>query len=249
MRTVFSYLILLILLLSVNCSSGEIKYAIEPQLTLSEFKNLNWQQKCDYLQNNFNYNPLLESQPLIRAGLEDTEDKVIICTLRTKKKHEITGYRNELYLLSEHPDPMVRHLALVNLGFYQPEKADLEIIADRFSDSEWMVREEALRQVRRHPGEQSEKEIFYRVLVRLSEKNPNVIRELYHTLRWYDAERAYRFMLKRSYLAESDVELVFIMRELAATEKLSAYKRIRSIKNHSNSTVIKHEADKLLNRI
>ncbi|MCS6985353.1 MAG: HEAT repeat domain-containing protein [Leptospiraceae bacterium] len=213
---------------------------------LPGFAERNWQQKVELFE-------LWDSPPrreadltLIQLGLEEENAAVLVATLQYLMRYPVEEKKPSILHLLAHPESMVRWYALLALERLPPQAEDLSLVAARLSDKEWLVREAALRSFRRYAHEKKEKSYFYQIIFHLEERNPSVLREVYRTLLWYEDDRAFPYLLRRTYVARSGAELIATLEELLVTERPEVTSRIRAVARTHSRPDVRHAASQLL---
>lgn len=213
------------------------------KITLAEFNELDWQRQVETLEGMTGSSK--ENDGIIAASLSDDDDAVVIAGLECVLRLERDEFLPKATELLKSPDPIIRWRALLIVEKMSSDIEMLPRIAKLTNDKEWLVREAAYRALRKFKEEKKEKKYFYPVIFHLSEKNPQVVAEIYRTLVWYDDESAWPYVIKRSYHCKSAAELILVMRELARTRTREAQVRLKTL-TRSQSVIVRQEAALLL---
>lgn len=219
----------------------------KPPLTAEEFSLLDWQRQVEYLE------PMAyaarsisgEEARILATALNDDDSAVIIKALELVHTLGLKEYLPQAAELLNSSDPMIRWRALLVIEKLNGNDELLPQVAKLTGDREWLVREAAYRTLRTFNSERKNRTFFYTVLLRLNEKNPAVVAEIYRTLVWYDDESAWPYMIKRSYHCKSVSELILVMRELARTKTREVQIRLKTLAR-SQSALVRQEAAALL---
>lgn len=230
---------------SFSAKQEEVYYS---EKILPEFASFIWPKKVEVFELWPNAPRLPSDFKLLRLGLEDEHPAVITAALKVIVQFATSDFRKEILLLLNHPDNMVRWHAILALESLPVDEKDLPVIANKFTDNEWLVREAALRSLRRYTTEKYEKKYFYQILFRLEEKNPPVLSEVYRTLIWYEDERVYPYLLRRTYIAQTGAELIAMLRELSQTNRPDAINRIKFVARTHSRPDIRFAATELLRK-
>ncbi len=223
--------------------------AFPPSITVAGFSEKNWQEKVIYLRN-FKAAPVKPAQQEVyRHALEKEKPAVKLAALRRLIKFRAPGYKKQALKLTRHKSSMVRWHSLLYIEYQPAEQKDLRTVMRRMRDKEWLVRESAFRSIRRYPEEKEKKKYLNRLIFALREKNPNVLRQIYRTLRWYEDTKAFPFLYKRSYHGKRPAEMMVIMQELSYIKNPRVKFRLRQIARKSKSAVLRSEARRLLARL
>ena len=228
----------------LQCSAA--KEQLIPAKTLSEpeFLKLNWQEKVLFIKNELNTRAD-SSSSLVKLALKD-KPAIRNAIMNKLASEENLEYKNMVLENIDSKDNTVRWRVLKYLEAFEPDANDVEFLAMRFNDNEWLVREAAFRILRRYQAEKEEKKVFFKVILSLNEKNSDVLREIYHTLRWYEDPRAFPYLYKRSYFASNTVELLYIMREMSHYKNDRVYRRLRQIERKHPKAMVRNTARQLL---
>lgn len=233
-------------LLLLSCKSAPAangKNEQAKQITLAEFNELDWQRQVESLEGITSASK--ENDSIIGASLSDDDDAVVIAGLECVLRLERDEFLPVATELLKSPDPIIRWRALLIVEKLSSDPGTLPKIARLTNDKEWLVREAAYRTMRKFKDERKEKKFFYPVIFHLSEKNPQVVAEIYRTLVWYDDDSAWPYLIKRSYHCKSAAELILVMRELARTKTREAQVRLKTL-TRSQSVIVRQEAALLL---
>lgn len=235
----------------LQCESTQKKEVVAPGPVLSyeQYQQLHWQQKANSFTQRKAAPAHADDFKIFDSALEDDHEVICAAALEQIAEHKITRYHDKVSELLKSDSALVRYKALLALEALPLRPNDAAAIAGRFNDKEWLVREAAYRSVRRYTSELEEKKYFFQLLVELDEQNPTVLRELYRTLRWYNDDRAFPYIYRRSFLTTSEVELIFILRELARYNQPLARKRLVEAARTHPKIVVRYEAQQLLKEI
>ena len=237
------------LLTLLACNSTPKQEEPEPPVKrlVREYHSLDWQRRVAIFEEWDSKRPTEpEERQLFKYGLEDEHPAVLIACLERSGKLGYDEYRRYVITLLQHPDSMVRWHAVLALEQFSVEETDLTSISRRITDTEWLVREAAFRSIRRYSAERKNKTLFFPIIFRLEEQNAAVLKEIYRTLIWYDDERAFPYMLKRTYLARSGYELITTLQELKVLNRPEVTARIRAVaRTHSRPDIRQAAADLL----
>ncbi|MDH5718194.1 MAG: hypothetical protein OEZ22_11245 [Spirochaetia bacterium] len=226
----------------LSCGKTQIKKSLDVSSQVDEFKKLNWSYKIDFIQSIQQVSENKIEEKIFNIALEDSHTFVIKYTLKKIRELKLENFREKAYLLSSYYDPMVRWYALLYLESIKPEKEDLIYISKRFTDSEWLVREAAVRSVQKYELERKRKKYYYKLIFRLAEKNPLVLKQIYFTLRWYDPKKSLPYLIKRSYLARTKTEMILILEELSQFKSRSAQRRVLEVARNHKDGVVRFQA-------
>jgi hypothetical protein len=253
MRMRFLSLLWTVILLS-HCSTDQRESMVrEPQpdrIELETWEPYNWQQKAQYLETMRSFKKLNEADYTILVdSLGASNQRLIQGALSVIITLKINDFKNQCISSLDNKDQLVRWYAVRCLESLSPGKKILPALAESMFDSEWLVREVAIRAVRLYPEEKEKKDYFKTVLYTLKNTEPNSLEETYKTIFWYEDARSLRFLLKRSFLAKSEVELLFIIQQLARSSDRQVTIRLSQLKEKSQyGTVRKIATDLLKNR-
>lgn len=233
----------LIILGCKSAPAANAKPGPEKKITIVEFNEFDWQRQVEHLEAMTSSNQ--ENDAIIAASLSDDDSAVVVAGLECVLRLERDAFAGKAIELLENPDPIIRWRALLIAEKMITDAELLPRIAKLTNDKEWLVREAAYRTMRKFKDERKEKKYFYPVIFHLSEKNPQVVAEIYRTLVWYDDESAWPYVIKRSYHCKSAAELILVMRELARTKTREAQVRLKTL-TRSQSVIVRQEAALLL---
>lgn len=215
------------------------------KITLAEFNELDWQRQVEALEAITSSTHTRDDDGIIGAALSDDDSAVIVAALECVLRADRDAFLPKSTEFLASPDPIIRWRALLIVEKMNSDVEILPRIARLTNDKEWLVREAAYRTLRKFKRERSEKKFFYPVLFHLSEKNPQVVAEIYRTLVWYEDDSAWPYLIKRSYHCKSAGELILVMRELARTKTREAQVRLKTL-TRSQSVIVRQEAGLLL---
>lgn len=237
-----------ILFFIAACQSHETKQSTEPhRTTLEEFHTLDWQRQVETVEK-MTLNSLDNIElSILSAAVSDDDSAVVVAALEAILRLDREDFLDRVLPLLSSTDPFIRWCALRVVEKFGRDDSLIPKIAALTADREWMVREVAYRTLRNFKSERKTRTYFYPVLLRLSEKNPQVVAEIYRTLIWYDDDSAWPYLMKRSYHCKSVSELVLVMRELARLKTRDAQVRIKTLAR-SQSVLIREEARRLLDQ-
>lgn len=238
-------MLLTYLLQGIACSSRQAKEEQAPLLTLEEFRALDWEKRANYLLSFPERSAQEYRVQFISAGLTDAHTHVIKSALQAVINSGNVIFRDQVLKLLKHPDPIVRWRALLVTESMFVTNDIFPDIGRLCDDNEWLVRETAFRMVRLFTEEKNQKKLYFSILFKLNEKNLSVLKEMYKTLIWYDDERTFSFIYKRSFVAKNSAEIVTIFRELAPLRRNEVRIRLRILAKSKNA-VVKQEASRLL---
>ncbi|MDH5719177.1 MAG: hypothetical protein OEZ13_01015 [Spirochaetia bacterium] len=238
--------LLYIISLFIFCAAPPKKNIIKPySYSIDEFKKQNWYNKIKVLENIEGISKEGNERDLLNSAIEDKNIAIKKEALRKIQKLKLKEYKSKALNLTSHKDPIIRWYSLYFLEGLDSEKEILPVFTQRFKDKEWLVRESAFRGVRKFENEKKTKEYFFSILFSLDEKNPLVLRQIYKTLYWYEDSRALPYLLKRSYHASTNTELMFILIELARYRNSDVKKRLRQVIESHPDRVVRNFALKL----
>ena len=227
-----------------GCAAREIKQKI-PVITEQQYKKFTWQEKATYFEGITEGKTQIPAKEIYNAALRETVPSVVIAAIGSISKGWLAEYRETLYTLLKYKNPVVRWKACKKITEI-PIEGDLPYLVALFSDKDWMVRECAFSQVRLYLSEREEKVYFFTIIASLNERNIQVIKEIYQTLKWYNDERTFTFMYKRMFHVASPQELIVIMRELAEYKNAMVKQRIWYFAKHHPDSLVREEATRLL---
>ena len=249
------FLLSLLLVIALwQCSKGQRDALVqEPEpnrIELETWKPYNWQEKVLYFDTMKTFRQLNEADyKILLSALKASNQRLVQAALSVIIQFKIADFKSQCIACLDNKDQLVRWHAVRCLEALSPGKDILPQLAKAMFDSEWLVREVAIRAVRRFPEEKEKKVYFKTVLFTLKNTEPNSLEETYKTIFWYDDERSLRFLLKRSFLAKSEVELLFIMKQLAKSPDNQVTIRFNQLKQKSKyGTVRKLAGDMLSSR-
>lgn len=221
------------------CTTTKAKL-IDPE----EYKSYIWNEKVAYFQEQ-SQKPHPGNPEIYRMAMKDPYPLVTLSALDSMSDELSVIMRKELYDNLKHKNKMIRWKSCLNI-IKTPEKNDLRHLARLFKDTEWLARECSCKSVRLYPDERKNKKYFFRLISLLNEKNPNVLKELYITLKWYEDNRAFDYLYKRSFHSSSSIELVTILRELVHYPGVKVTRRLRQVSRYHKDFFVREEAKKLL---
>lgn len=236
---------ILILLLGTSCRSTDEK---EPVITFEKYKKMAWRNKIAFLTSLHIDETNPDYPRILQNAKKDDEILIVEAYIICVAANKIHSEKKTILSLIEHPNPIIRWRSLVALSHLESNDKDLNIISSYFDDKEWLVREEAFRSIRRYETEKEKKKYFLRILLHLNERNPDVLREIIRTLKWYDDPRTYSYLVRRSYFTKSDMALIVIMQELTDYNTKTVEKRLQRINHSHKSMIAREEAARLLDR-
>lgn len=218
----------------------------EPVITFQKYSQMNWKEKIEYLKS-LTIDPENKThQKILDDARKDPEILIVESYLLCVSTNSLESEKKQLQPFIYHSNPIIRWRALNALGKLQSDRDDLKTIVSRFNDKEWLVRESAFRLVRKYIFEKKEKKYYLTILLHLNEKNPNVLREVIRTLKWYNDSRTYSYLLRRSYFTVTDLALIVIMQELVYYDTTTVEKRLQKINHSHKSLIVREEAARLL---
>lgn len=213
-------------------------------ISLKEYSILTWEEKTAYFER-IPRGGQVKDRSLYEAALRDPYSPVTIAALKAMSLDLISAMRSDIHPLLSHQDSMVRWNACVNLTD-KPDDKDLKRLQAMAGDPEWLCRECFFKGLRSYESEQKKKKYFFRVIAAINEKNINVLRQIYRTLIWYDDERAYPYLFKRTYHTDSRMELIAIIQELAALDNEEVEKLLQKLAARHKDFYVRNEAARLL---
>jgi len=209
------------------------------------YYSLSWQQKIIYfesLDDPERRHPQIE---IYRIAFRESVSAVVISSLKKIPEEMIDKLRPELHQILKHSNPVIRWLGCKNLS-RDPVAADLEIFISRMGDPDWLVRECIVSNVRKFPTEKIKKRYFFTLVSKLPEKNTEVLRQLYKTLKWYNDQRAIPYMYRRSFHTVKEEELIVIIQELSSVKDYDVESRLKDLAYRHPSITVREEAKKAL---
>ena len=227
------------------CKSSEKQETTYSRATRVQLKEMNWAERAAYLENAPPPNTD-ETQKIYRLLLNDENDEVVIQALARLTHFRSTEYKNYGIDLLTSKNRIIRWKALKYITALPIVYRDLIIITELFKDKEWLVRELAFQSIRNYSEELTKKKYIYKILLSINEGNSQVLKEIYKTLRWYNDQRSFPFVFKRSYYTYSHIELIYIMRELKHYKSAKVRNRIRYIAKKHSSSMVKSVAQDIL---
>jgi len=249
----FLFILLFTLSLAVflflKCESTSVKKneKYKKQVTLQDYeKNTLWQEQAQFIEEKLKIPVTQEENLIYLKALSDNEAIVVEQALENISKYKIEKYKKQVILLLRHRSPKIRWQALNALVQFNKADVDVKFIAKLINDSDWLVREKALKMIRNYPKEKEKKNYYYTIIMLLSDKNPNVLKQIYETLGWYENPSSFSYLLKRSYFAKNTVEILLIMRELSKYKNHKVEWRLKKLAKSHSKAIIRNEAKKLL---
>jgi len=242
-----------VVIIASGCSGVQIK---KKYMDIKEYKLLSWEKKIDYFtsleKNKSTENKLskenktVPGSELYKAAFMDEVSGVVIAALKSIPEGENPEYKAQFYVLLKHKNPVIRWQACQQISV-NPSDDDLHYLSTTFSDSDWMVRECAFKNIRLYKNEKNKKQFLFPLLYQLNEKNPQTLKQVYKTLKWYEDDRVFTFIYKRLFHATDPSELIIIMREISEYKYDSVKQRLWYLSNKHSDFFVRDEAAKLLN--
>ena len=221
------------------------------QIYAKTYNHINWKEKNKIFINFRNSTINQTDDLLFRKGFADANTNVVLAVFRGIGARKIERYRNEYIKLLAHKNNIVRYKAYLQIANLKQEAQNLDLIKKGLKDEEWLVQEISLQIIRLHKTERESKKLYYDVLFLLNEKNPRVLRQVYRTLKWYRTSRVLPYLYKRSFIAQSPLEIVYIIRELASlkgTYHNRIKKRLIFLRDNYDNILVRDAARKALAR-
>ena len=246
-RILSAYALIITACLSISCGSKNIQHE-RKNFTLEQFQSQYEVQQANYIQNLRVISDDDSSVEILRYALNCKS--TLSCQTALKKIYSLNLkiYKKEIKDIINKKDGVTRYLAFKVFSQDSIESDDLNLVVNYLNDREWLVREICVRQMRKYSTEKKEKKYFTKLLLMLNEKNPDVVKELYRTLKWYDESEAFKFLFQRSFHASTEIEQVFILRELAEYKKPIVKNRLNNISRYNKSFIVRQEAKELVNQ-
>lgn len=226
-----------------GCTGGQIK--LEPSVSVDDYQKYPWDKKITFFESLEKGREEYPSDEVYAGAFSDPVSGVVIAALNSLPDKKIKELKPRLYLLLKYKNPVVKWKACQKISS-EPEDTDVPYIASVFSAEDWMVRECAFRSLRKYGSERKRKSYFFNVVSALFDVNPQVLKEVYKTLKWYRDPRAFSFMYKRLFHARNPAELIIIMRELAEYDNRSVYQRLIYLSIHHPDFYVRQEAKNIL---
>lgn len=250
MAALFQIMILALLFLNA-CSTPQVMQRTsennEDRIEGEEYINLDWQQKTSYLERMASFSSLNEDDlQIVAFSTRANNDRVKQAALRLIAIFKVEDMVTRCIKESKNRSQVVRWRALQCLEQLSPNQDLLPILVKSMRDSEWMVRVVAIRSIRKYPEEKISKRYYKSVLYTLRDEEPNTLEETYKTIFWYEDQRSLRFLLKRSYLAKSEIELIFILRQLAKSSDSQVTTLFRQYQKNSPHGAVRKLCGELL---
>jgi len=243
-----THVLFLILVLTAGCAGSRI---LRPAMKMEEYQSLSWDKKIEYFNSlkekskNVIEKFKLPGAEIYASAFKDPIPAVVISALDSIDKKHTTAFKPQFYKLLLHKNPVVRWKACLQITS-DPAAEDLPYFSIIFSDLDWMVKECAFGQIRLYREEKNKKSYFFTIVSHLDEKNPQVLKEIYQTLKWYDDVRTYPYMYKRMFLTTDSSELIIIMREMAAYKNYEVKQRLWYLSQKHRDFFVREEASNLL---
>ena len=229
---------------SMFCAGKQLKR--QATMELQDYKQLSWEKKISFFETLDAVKKGLPSEDIYSNAFRDSTPSIVIASIKSIPDSLAGDYKAQLYLLLKNKNPVIRWNACQKIsGFPLPE--DLRFLSLLFSDEDWMVRECAFHHVRFHPEEKNKKTYFFVILSELDDKNPQVLKEIYQTLKWYEDERTFTFLYKRLFHVQGPSELIIIMREISVYKNPLVRQRITYLSKYHQDFFVREEANRLLN--
>ncbi len=219
-----------------------------PEFTVADYDAMEWREKKQYVEAIRQSEPDAVNVAIMEKAIIDPEILVVEAFLIAVKANRYQSYKEDMIHFLDHPNPFIRWRALCALQELKPSSEDLDSIVKHFNDKEWLVREEAFSLVKKFPEEKKAKKYYLTILLHLNETNPDVLSSVINTLKWYEDERTYSYLMQRSYYAKDEMVLIVIIRELAEFNSKSVEKRLLALHNSHPSLVVRNEAGRLLDK-
>jgi hypothetical protein len=232
-------------------------------MKVEEYQNLSWEKKIEFFEslggkndkNNSKENDQDKNTPgkiklpgidIYNSAFQDPIPSVVLAALNSITGKQTVEFKPRFYQLLKHKNPVVRWKACQKISTV-PVEEDLPWFSITFTDDDWMVKECVFSQIRSYAYEKDKKTYFFTIISHLDEKNPQTLKEIYQTLKWYNDERTFPYMYKRMFFAKDSSELIIIMREMASYKSEIVRQRILYLSKKYPDFFVREEAGKLLN--
>lgn len=234
-----------IIALLVSCATKK-ESLVQREKTVQNFSNLSNDRKIIYFEN-LDSPPQDDNEEKVWRDSLRTDDEILLqAALKAHARFPRENLREEYLRIIREKRNITRYHALRALAGLTPRDEDLPVIALGFDDSDWLPRAQSIRMVRLYDHEKEERKFYYTLLTMLDEHNPDVTRELFRTLKWYKEESTFPFLYKRSFHARTDIELIFMLRELVSYPSNLVTLRLRQLERYHKSLLVRNEARELL---
>jgi hypothetical protein len=231
-----------LLIFLFTCSGKQIitYSAVSPEV----YGKYTWQQKIDYFNSFKDKKSQFPSRDIYLNAFKDPTPAVSIAALKSIPDNYTSEFKGAFYLMTKIKNPVIRWLVCEKISVTTVEE-DLPYLSFMFKDRDWMVRECAFKNIRLYDSEKSSKKYFFPIISHLYEKNAQVLKEIMKTIKWYNDPRAYRFFLKRSYVVDTNSEMIVILQELSEINSDIIKKRIWYISQNHRDYFVRKEAERL----
>ena len=250
----FSIYVLLLLLAKnsfVRCASGSYQYRLYlGKITYSEYEQLSWNQKINYLDKLEKWTRNEEHVKIIRSALNEKYDSVTLAALQYASRIKLDEYRKDyLKIASNHYNSSVRVQAMEVFQNLPVNEKEVDSFIKISESRDWIVREMAYQTLRLFSQERKEKKYYDILKSRLNEKNPHVLRELFKTLIWYDRKKSFIHLYNRSLHYDHTLEFIFMLRELSIYSNRRILARFKKISRKHPDFIVREEAKKILREV
>lgn len=238
---------------AAHCAGGQLQ--LKPAITVEQYQKLSWDEKITFFES-LNKSPdgekkksivktKLPPQEVYNSAFRNPVSAVVIAAIDSIDEKSTPEFKPQFYQLLKHKNTVVRYKACRQIGA-KPMDGDLPFLKISLSDADWMVRECGFELIRRYPEEKKNQTYYFTVVSHLDEINPQTLKEIYTTLKWYEDERSFSFMFKRLFFARTPSELIIIMRELAEFKNDTVRQRIWYLSQKHPDFFVREEAAQLL---
>ncbi|RME91114.1 MAG: hypothetical protein D6767_05730 [Candidatus Hydrogenedentota bacterium] len=244
-RKAYSFSTIIVFIVAFHCASPDKKKE-ERKSQIQNFDSLSFQEKIQFFKRAEAPPKTEQEKKIWLSALKSSDPLLLQAVLLAYSRFPQENARKPILKLIRIKRGITRYYALKALAALPAKQQDLPVVALALSDKDWLAKSMAIRLIRNYPQEKKEGKYYYRLLVMLKLHNPDVVRELYKTLKWYHRESTFGFLYKRSFHAKSNPELIFIMRELNAYPHRLVTIRLKQLAKYHKSLIVRENARKLL---
>ncbi len=245
LKKYFLQITIIILGILCSCTSRQI---ITQQIFFSQYLKYNLKEKIIYFREAQNKILHSEQEKIFREALSDN-DTIVLEALKAVTRLKFTNYGILCQNIMWNQYNLQIRLEILNIfATIGIQSATVPILIKFITDVDWLIREKVYQLLREFRQEQKNKEYYKYILLQLKEKNPQVLREVIKTLKWYKNKNreVLNHLYQRSFSYETPLELVIIIKELGNYKNRLIFNRLKKLARNHKSYLVREEAKKQL---
>ena len=246
------WVVFTIFIASTHCASSSYVDSSYPwAIEFAKYEEFDWSQKVKYFNElNVGLDDKKYGQ-IILSALNDEYDSVTLAALKYAYRTGLSRYRKDyLKIASEHYNPSIRLWAMRIFQILPVLDEEVDTFFRISKSEDWIVREKAYQILRLFAYERRKKKYYEALRSRLfEEKNPNVLKELFKTLIWYDKKKSFRYLYNRSLRYQKPLTFIFMLRELSAYSNRRMLVRFKRISKKHPDFLVREEAARILEEV